>query len=127
VLHLRQAPDLLPPRPRPLEQPPLLRVMCFFLSTERAFFVYFMIRSNVSSTTSSRGFFLLPRSVVFVFAQVCSQIRSTPSLSRYTFDCEGLGLHRWSFARVRSCSIRFSSSRILSFVLLTGYTVISHI
>jgi hypothetical protein len=50
------------------------------LSTEWALFVYFLIRSNVGSTTGSRGFFLYPRSVVFVFAQVCVQIRSTPSL-----------------------------------------------
>jgi hypothetical protein len=81
VLRLRQAPDLLPPRPRPLKQPPLLRRDVLLLSTEWALFVYFLIRSNVGSTTGSRGFFLYPRSVVFVFAQVCVQIRSTPSLS----------------------------------------------
>jgi hypothetical protein len=43
-------------------------VTCFFLSTERALFVYFLIWSNVGSTTGSRGFFLFPMSVVFVFA-----------------------------------------------------------
>jgi hypothetical protein len=73
-------------------------VTCFFLSTERSFFVYFLIWSNVGSTTGSRNFFLFPRLVVFIFAPVCAQIRSTPSLSRYTSNCDGLGLHRWSFA-----------------------------
>jgi hypothetical protein len=53
-------------------------VTCFFLSTKRALFVYFLIQSNVGSSTGSRDFFLFPRSVVFIFAQVCAQIHSTP-------------------------------------------------
>jgi hypothetical protein len=43
-------------------------VTCFFLSTERALFVYFLIRSNIGSTTGLHDFFFFPRSVVFVFA-----------------------------------------------------------
>jgi hypothetical protein len=44
-------------------------VTCCFLSTEQGYLVFFLLQSNVGSSTGTRYFLLFPTSVVFIFTQ----------------------------------------------------------
>jgi hypothetical protein len=102
----RHRADLLPAHPRQLEAPVRPQRDLLLCCTEQISLVYFLLRSNTASPTRFRYHLIFPRSVVFIFTQVCARCALTAFtmmdqmgtfVPRLRFLCDLLYCFRFTF------------------------------